>query len=131
MATRVVTFGTFDVFHVGHVNILRRARELGDWLAVGISTDALNFSKKGTKPVYSYDERSQIVAAVRYVDCVFPEESLELKASYLREYKADILVMGDDWAGKFDHFRDIVEVRYLPRTPNVSSTLVKSTIRLG
>jgi len=125
---RIATFGTFDLFHIGHLNILRRARGLGDWLSVGISTDELNIAKKGTSPVHSFEERSAIVAAVRYVDEVFAEHSLERKRSYLLEVRADVLVMGDDWAGRFDEFADIVEVIYLPRTPEISTTNIKHFI---
>ncbi|MFV9644278.1 MAG: adenylyltransferase/cytidyltransferase family protein [Desulfobacterales bacterium] len=125
----IITFGTFDVFHLGHLRILQRASELGDQLIVGISTDALNFSKKGRYPVYSQEERMEIVASIRYVDEVFYEESLEQKGDYLKKYQADILLMGDDWQGKFDHFRDICEVIYLPRTPSISTTEVIEKIQ--
>ncbi len=125
----VITFGTFDVFHLGHLRILQRASELGEQLIVGISTDALNFSKKGRYPVYSQEERMEIVASIRYVDEVFYEESLEQKGDYLKKYQADILVMGDDWQGKFDHIRDICEVIYLPRTPSISTTEVIEKIQ--
>lgn len=127
--TRVMTFGTFDVFHLGHLRILQRAKELGEELIVGVSTDALNFSKKGRYPVYSQEERMEIVASIRFVDQVFYEESLEQKTDYLQKYKADILVMGDDWQGKFDHFREICEVIYLPRTPSISTTEVIEKIQ--
>ena len=118
----IITFGTFDVFHLGHLRILQRAKALGDRLIVGVSTDALNFSKKGRYPVYSQKERQEIIASIRYVDDVFYEESLEQKREYLITYKADILVMGEDWEGKFDEFSDICRVVYLPRTPSVSTT---------
>ena len=118
----VLTFGTFDVFHVGHLRVIERAAALGDRLVVGVSADALNLSKKGREPVFSQDERLAIVAALRYVDAVFVEESLELKRDYLLEHGADVLVMGDDWAGRFDEFRDVCEVVYLPRTPAISTT---------
>ena len=127
--TRVVTFGTFDLLHVGHVNILRRAKELGGHLTVGISSDELNFRKKQVLPTYPTEHRLAIVAAVRYVDAVFVEHSLEAKRDYLLEHRADILVMGDDWAGKFDELSDICRVVYLPRTAGISSTDVKHTIR--
>ncbi len=122
MGTRVITFGTFDVFHVGHVNILTRAHDLGDRLIVGISTDELNFAKKGRYPVYRQEHRAQIVASLDCVDEVFYEHSLELKRQYLLEHRADLLVMGSDWEGRFDEFSDIVEVRYLPRTADISTT---------
>lgn len=118
----VLTFGTFDVFHVGHLRVIERAAALGDRLVVGVSADALNLSKKGREPVFSQAERLAIVAALRDVDAVFLEESLELKRQYLLEHGADVLVMGDDWAGRFDEFRDVCEVVYLPRTPAISTT---------
>jgi len=119
---RVITFGTFDIFHVGHLNILQRASELGEHLIVGISTDKLNFSKKQRFPVCSQESRMEIVKALRCVEQAFFEESLELKRQYIIDYRADILVMGDDWQGKFDEFEDICEVVYLPRTPSISTT---------
>ena len=118
----VITFGTFDVFHVGHIRVLQRAAALGDRLVVGVSADALNIAKKGRAPVYTQDERMEIVASLRVVDEVFVEESLELKRDYILQFGADVLVMGDDWAGKFDWVSDVCEVVYLPRTPSVSTT---------
>lgn len=119
---RVITFGTFDMLHVGHIRILQRARALGDHLTVGISTDALNRSKKQKNAIYSEMERLEIIKAIIGVDDVFLEHSLELKADYIRQYKADILVMGDDWAGKFDHFNALCKVVYLSRTDGISTT---------
>lgn len=127
---RVITFGTFDVFHVGHLRILERASRMGDYLIVGVSTDALNFAKKGRNPFYNQEERVEIISALCYVDEVFSEESLELKRHYINKYHADILVMGDDWAGKFDEFKDICRVEYLPRTPSISTTAVIEKIRI-
>ena len=127
---RGITFGTFDVFHYGHLRILERSRELCDHLVVGVSSDELNRSKKGRPPYYSLQERLRIVAALRMVDEVFVEESLDLKADYIRKYRADVLIMGDDWAGKFDVYRDLCEVRYLPRTPGISTTALIEQIRL-
>ena len=118
----VITFGTFDVFHVGHVRVLQRAAELGDRLVVGVSSDALNFSKKGRSPVFNEDERIEIISSLRVVDGVFLEESLEKKRDYILEHHADVLVMGDDWAGRFDWVKDVCDVIYLPRTPSVSTT---------
>jgi len=118
----VLTFGTFDVFHVGHLRVIERAAALGDRLVVGVSADALNLAKKDRLPVFSESERLAIIAALKPVDAVFLEESLELKRSYLIEHRADVLVMGDDWAGKFDEFSDVCEVVYLPRTPAISTT---------
>ncbi|MEZ7941088.1 MAG: pantoate--beta-alanine ligase [Flavobacteriales bacterium] len=127
---RIITFGTFDLFHIGHLNILERARELGDELVVGISTDALNFSKKQKYPVYKEEDRSRIIGSLKAVDAVFYEESLELKRQYILDNKADVLVMGNDWEGKFDEFKDICEVVYLTRTPSISTTGVIEIIRL-
>ena len=127
--TRVITFGTFDVFHIGHLRILERASQLGDYLMVGVSTDKMNFDKKGRYPIYSQDQRLEIINALKCVDEVFLEESLALKREYLLKYKADVLVMGDDWAGKFDEFGNICRVEYLLRTPSISTTAVIETIR--
>jgi len=122
--TTVITFGTFDVLHVGHLRILQRSLALGDRLVVGISSDELNFAKKSRYPVFNQDERAELVANLQCVYQVFIEESLELKRHYVQEYAADILVMGDDWAGKFDNLSDICQVIYLPRTPSISTTAV-------
>lgn len=128
--TTVVTFGTFDVFHLGHLRLLQRARALGDRLVVGVSTDALNERKKGRPPVFGQDERRDIITALRCVDAVFFEDSLELKRQYLLDHRADILAMGDDWAGKFDEFSDVCRVVYFERTPAISTTAVIEKIRL-
>ena len=120
----VITFGTFDVLHVGHVRVLNRSAAFGDRLVVGVSSDALNFSKKGRNPVFDQNERVEIVSNLKVVDVVFVEESLEQKREYVLEHQADILVMGDDWTGKFDFLSDICEVIYLPRTPSVSTTAI-------
>lgn len=133
MSTRtVITFGTFDVFHVGHVRVLQRAAALGDRLVVGVSADALNVAKKGRPPVFDQYERMEIISSLKVVDEVFLEESLELKRDYILTYGADVLVMGDDWAGKFDWVSDVCEVVYLPRTPSVSTTgLIEHIATLG
>lgn len=122
MSRTVITFGTFDVFHVGHLRVITRAADLGDRLVVGVSADALNVRKKGRAPVFSQQERLEIVAALKPVSAVFVEESLEQKRDYILEHGADVLVMGDDWEGRFDEFRDVCEVVYLPRTPAISTT---------
>lgn len=127
--SRVITFGTFDVFHVGHLSILERASEFGDQLVVGVSTDALNVKKKGRRPVYPESERIRIIRALRCVNVAFFEESLEEKAAYIRQYRADKLVMGEDWKGHFEEFRELCDVIYLPRTPAVSTTAVIEKIR--
>ena len=122
--TTVITFGTFDVLHVGHLRILQRSRALGDRLIAGVSSDALTIAKKNRPAVFSQDERCELVANLRCVDEVFIEESLELKRHYIEHFSADVLVMGDDWAGRFDEFSDICRVEYLPRTPSISTTAV-------
>ncbi len=127
----VITFGTFDVFHVGHLRVIERAAALGDRLVVGVSADALNMRKKDRLPVFSEAERLAIVGALKPVDEVFVEESLELKHEYILKFGADVLVMGDDWAGRFDEFKDICEVVYLPRTPAISTTALIEKISAG
>lgn len=130
MSKTVITFGTFDVFHVGHLRILERARASGDRLVVGVSTDQLNIEKKGRPPVYTQEERAEILRALRCVDKVFFEESLEQKAEYIRDHSAEVLVMGDDWEGKFDDLSSLCEIIYLARTPAISTTEVIEKIRL-
>ena len=118
----VLTFGTYDMFHVGHLNLLQRARKLGTRLVVGVSTDALNRRKKGRVPLCSQGDRAAIVGALQCVSEVFYEHALEDKRAYLLQHGAHVLAMGDDWAGRFDEFRDICDVVYLERTPAVSTT---------
>ena len=119
---RVITFGTCDVFHVGHINILERCATLGDTLIVGVSSDALNFSKKQRNPIYSEQDRLKIIQSLSFVDEVFIEHSLEKKREYIEFYRGDVLAMGDDWKGRFDEFSDICEVVYFPRTPSISTS---------
>ena len=123
----VLTFGTFDLFHIGHLRILERASKLGK-LIVGVSTDKMNLDKKGRYPVYNENDRRAIVKSIYCVHDVFFEESLLLKRKYIHEYGAKVLVMGDDWLGKFDEFKDICVVKYLKRTPMVSTSEVKIAI---
>ena len=127
--TTVLTFGTFDVLHLGHLRILERAAALGGRLVVGVSSDELNIAKKGRVPVFAQSERMRIVSALRCVDEVFLEESLARKREYLVRYGADILAMGDDWRGRFDEFSDTCRVVYFERTPAVSTTAVIEKIR--
>lgn len=129
MGKRIITFGTFDVFHVGHLRILERARAYGDSLVVGVSADRLNMAKKGRAPVYDQQERMEIISALRCVDSTFLEDSLELKREYILNQRADVLVMGNDWEGKFNDLNDICEVIYFPRTPSVSTTEIIEKIR--
>ncbi|MDU5688021.1 MAG: adenylyltransferase/cytidyltransferase family protein [Kluyvera cryocrescens] len=126
---KVITFGTFDVFHVGHINIIERAASMGDYLIVGVSSDALNHSKKGRSPIYSEDDRIKIISSLKFVNEVFLEESLELKIDYIRKYDADLLVMGDDWKGRFDWVNSECEVVYLPRTPSISTTEIIEVVK--
>ncbi|PKQ63390.1 glycerol-3-phosphate cytidylyltransferase [Labilibaculum filiforme] len=126
---RVITFGTFDLFHIGHLRILERAKAEGDYLIVGISTDALNYSKKQKNPIYSEKDRKRIIEALKVVDEVFYEESLELKGNYIQQFNADVLVMGNDWEGRFDEFKSLCEVKYLERTPSISTTEIIEIIK--
>ncbi|GFD93588.1 glycerol-3-phosphate cytidylyltransferase [Alteromonas sp. KUL156] len=126
---KIITFGTFDVLHIGHIRILKRAKACGDHLTVGLSSDQLNLDKKGRSPIYSYSSREELLSSLRFVDDVFMEESLEKKRDYIIQHKADVLVMGNDWEGKFDEFKDICEVIYLPRTPSISTTEIIEIIR--
>jgi len=122
---RVITYGTFDLLHYGHINLLRRAKALGDYLIVVLSTDEFNWNEKQKKCYFSYEIRKQLLEAIRYVDLVIPEENWEQKVSDVKEYHVDTFVMGDDWAGKFDFLKPYCEVVYLPRTPEISTTQIK------
>ncbi len=124
---RVLTYGTFDLLHYGHVNLLRRAKQLGDYLIVGLSTDNFN-SIKGKKSYFSYEDRKILLESIRYVDLVIPEENWEQKIKDIINYKVDIFVMGDDWKGKFDFLKEYCEVVYLPRTPEISTTRIKKDL---
>ena len=128
---RILTYGTFDLLHYGHINLLRRAKALGDYLVVACSTDEFNLGK-GKKCYFSYEERKQLLESIRYVDLVIPEESWEQKANDVREYHIDTVVMGSDWEGseRFEYLKDICEVVYLPRTPEISTTQIKSELGL-
>lgn len=126
---RIITYGTFDLLHTGHVNLLRRAKALGDYLIVAVSTDEFNWNQKKKKSYLSYEQRKQIVEAIRYVDLVIPEEDWQQKVRDVHEYKVDIFVIGDDWEGKFDFLKEEgVEVVYLPRTPEISSSQIKKDL---
>lgn len=127
MKKRILTYGTFDLFHVGHVRILERAQQLGDELIVGVSTDQFN-SEKGKKCIMSYEQRAEIVGALRCVTTVLPENSWAQKRTDIQKYNIDIFVMGADWTGEFDNLRDLCEVNYFPRTENVSTTAIKKSL---
>ena len=128
---KVITYGTFDLLHAGHINLLRRAKELGDYLIVVVSTDEFNWNEKRKKCYFSYEERKKLVEAVRYVDLVIPEENWDQKISDVKEYHVDTFVMGDDWKGKFDFLKDYCEVVYLPRTEGISTTKIKQDLGLN
>ena len=125
---RVITYGTFDLLHYGHINLLRRAKQYGDYLIVALSTDEFNWNEKRKKSYFTYEQRKQLLEAVRYVDLVIPEENWAQKRSDIKEYHIDTFVMGDDWEGKFDNLKDLCEVVYLPRTPEISSTQIKAEL---
>ena len=123
---RVITYGTFDLLHYGHINLLKRARALGDYLIVAVSTDEFNSREKNKQCYFSYDQRKALVESIRYVDLVVPERSWDQKKSDVREYRVDTFVMGDDWRGRFDFLKDEgCEVVYLSRTPEISTTQIK------
>jgi|SRR5690606_13638305 len=124
---KVITYGTFDLLHIGHINILRRAKELGDYLIVALSTDEFNY-QKGKKAYYSFEQRKAILEAIRYVDKVIPEYSWEQKVEDIKKYNIDVFVMGNDWEGKFDYLKEYCEVVYLPRTVGVSTTKIKKDL---
>lgn len=127
---RVITYGTFDLLHYGHINLLRRAKELGDYLIVALSTDEFNWNEKKKKCYFSYEQRKQLLEAIRYVDLVIPEENWEQKRTDIHEYHADVFVIGDDWKGKFDFLQEEgAEVVYLERTPDISTTTIKQDMK--
>ncbi len=120
----VITYGTFDILHYGHVNLLKRAKALGDFLIVAISTDEFN-ALKGKKSYYPYEVRKAMLEAIKYVDLVIPETCWEQKVEDIKKYNVDIFTMGSDWEGKFDFLKEYCEVIYLPRTEGISSTKIK------
>ena len=125
---RILTYGTYDLLHWGHIRLLKRAKQLGDYLIVGLSTDEFN-AIKGKKAYHSYEERKMMLEAIRYVDLVIPEENWEQKRTDVKEYHVDTFVMGDDWKGKFDFLKEEgCEVVYLPRTPEISSSQIKEDL---
>jgi len=127
---RVITYGTFDLLHYGHINLLKRAKEQGDYLIVGLSTDEFNWNAKKKKCYFTYEQRKRLLEAIRYVDLVIPEENWEQKVSDAHIYHIDTFVIGDDWAGKFDFLKDEgVEVLYLSRTPEISTTQIKDELK--
>ena len=126
---RVITYGTFDLLHYGHINLLRRAKQQGDYLIVALSTDEFNWNEKRKKCYFSYEQRKALLEAIRYVDLVIPEENWEQKITDVKEFRVDTFVMGDDWEGRFDFLKDYCKVVYLPRTPEISTTQIKQELR--
>ena len=124
---KVITYGTFDLLHVGHINLLRRAKELGDYLIVVVSSDEFN-AIKGKKAYYSFEDRKKILEAIKYVDEVLPEYTWEQKIDDVVKNNVDVFVMGDDWAGKFDFLKEYCEVVYLPRTEGISTSKIKEDL---
>lgn len=124
---KVITYGTFDLLHYGHINLLKKAKELGDYLIVGLSTNKFN-EIKGKKCYFPYEERKKLLEAIRYVDLVIPEENWEQKVKDIKEFKVDVFVMGNDWKGKFDFLKKYCEVVYLSRTPEISTTKIKQDL---
>lgn len=127
---RVITYGTFDMLHYGHINLLRRAKEKGDYLIVALSTDEFNWQEKGKKTYFDFEKRKQLLEAIRYVDLVIPESTWSQKISDMQLFQVDTFVMGDDWQGKFDYLNAEtgVEVVYLPRTPEISTSQIKQDL---
>ena len=126
---KALTYGTFDLLHHGHINILRRAKEMGDHLTVAISSDEFN-AIKGKKAYYNYETRKMILEAIRYVDKVIPEHEWEQKIKDVKEHNIDVFVMGNDWEGKFDFLKDYCEVVYLPRTDGISTSKIKQDMHI-
>lgn len=128
MAKTIITYGTFDMFHVGHLNLLRRLSEMADRVIVGVSTDEFN-AGKGKKVLIPYEQRADIVSAIQYVDLVIPEKSWEQKLSDVKKHQVDIFAIGKDWEGKFDFLSDLCEVVYLDRTESISTTDLKRSLK--
>ena len=126
---RIITYGTFDLIHYGHINLLERAKKMGDYLVVGLSTNEFN-EVKNKKCYFSFEERKRLLEAIRYVDLVIPEESWEQKKDDIKLYQIDTFVMGNDWEGKFDELKDLCEVVYLDRTPEISTTKIKEELKI-
>ena len=127
---KVITYGTFDLLHYGHINLLQRAKALGDYLIVALSTDEFNSDMKGKVTYFSYEERKRLLEAIRYVDLVIPEENWEQKVNDVQEFRVDTFVMGNDWEGKFDFLKEYCEVVYLERTPEISTTKIKTDLKM-
>ena len=126
---KVITYGTFDLLHYGHINLLKRAKELGDYLIVAVSSDDFNL-KKGKKSFFSLEQRIQMIQSIKYVDQVIVESTWEQKAHDIAKYNIDVFVIGDDWKGKFDFLKEYCDVVYLSRTPEISTTQIKKKLKL-
>ena len=126
---RVITYGTFDLLHYGHINLLQRAKQLGDYLVVCLSTDEFNSKEKNKETYFTYNDRKKLLEAIRYVDLVIPEESWEQKKDDIDKYEIDIFVIGNDWEGKFDFLKEKCSVIYLPRTEGISTTIIKEDFK--
>lgn len=127
---KIITYGTFDLLHYGHINLLKRAKELGDYLIVALSTDEFNHNQKGKTTYFSYQERKKLLESIRYVDLVISENDWDQKVTDIKDYHVDTFVMGNDWEGKFDFLKECCEVVYLPRTPEISTTKIKEDLSL-
>ncbi|MFD1037147.1 glycerol-3-phosphate cytidylyltransferase [Virgibacillus byunsanensis] len=124
---KVITYGTFDILHTGHINLLRRAKKYGSYLIAAISSDKFN-ALKGKEAYYTFEQRKTILESIRYVDEVIAEDTWEQKLEDVKKYDIDILIMGDDWKGQFDYLKDYCEVVYLPRTIGISTTKIKTDL---
>lgn len=124
---KILTYGTYDLLHYGHINLLQRAKELGDYLVVGLSTDEFN-AEKGKKSYFSFEERKRLLTAIRFVNEVIPERSWYQKITDVKDHNIDVFVMGDDWNGEFDFLKEYCDVIYLPRTPEISTTKIKNDL---
>ncbi len=124
---KVITYGTFDLLHIGHINILKRAKEMGDYLIVALSTDEFN-AIKNKKAYHTYEDRKTVLEAIKYVDLIIPEENWEQKTIDIKKHKIHTFVMGSDWEGKFDHLQNYCNVVYLPRTYGISTTKIKTDL---
>lgn len=127
---RVITYGTFDLLHYGHINLLRRAKQQGDYLIVALSTDEFNWNSKEKKCYFDYYKRKSLLEAIRYVDLVIPENNWEQKVDDVKLFQVDKFIIGDDWRGEFDFLKDHCEVLYLERTPEISTTKIKKDMEV-
>jgi glycerol-3-phosphate cytidylyltransferase len=125
---RIITYGNFDLLHYGHINLLKRAKSLGDYLIVALSTDDFSINEKSKKPYFNYNIRKDFIESIRYVDLVIPENSWDQKTTDIIKYEVEYFVIGDDWQGKFDFLKSQCKVVYFERTPDISTTIIKNDI---